>query len=337
MNICVDKFLFSRILRLKSAEYSSTQNPINVPQGNFTHPLSLALETGKKWAAGRTVTCSFMGGSDIIKSKVEREAHKWEQFANIHFQFINDKNSDIRISFQKGGSWSYIGIDALFIPKNEATMNFGWLEDNTSDAEYQRVVMHEFGHALGAFHEHQSPSANIPWDKEAVYKYYTGHPNYWTKEDVDVNLFAKYNVNSSQFSEFDTKSIMLYAIPKELTIGGYEVGWNSQPSETDKRFMSQCYPAVVNDTDLIPGGTPFVSDLGFNKVKNLKLNVGFSEGGIYKFWGYPHTLWISIIQNGKVKKYGKGMVQVKLGPGQYTVRVRHSNGGGMFQVSCKKV
>ncbi len=30
-------------------------------------------------------------------------------------------------------------------------MNFGWLEDDTDDEEYRRVVLHEFGHALVAF------------------------------------------------------------------------------------------------------------------------------------------------------------------------------------------
>ena len=38
-------------------------------------------------------------------------------------------------------------------------MNYGWLEPDTSTREYQRVVRHEFGHALGMIHEHQNPAA----------------------------------------------------------------------------------------------------------------------------------------------------------------------------------
>lgn len=33
-------------------------------------------------------------------------------------------------------------------------MHFGWLRDDTDDVEWRRVVVHEFGHALGAIHEH---------------------------------------------------------------------------------------------------------------------------------------------------------------------------------------
>jgi len=40
---------------------------------------------------------------------------------------------------------------------HEPTMNYGWLKDDTDDVEYRRVVIHEFGHALGAIHEHQNP------------------------------------------------------------------------------------------------------------------------------------------------------------------------------------
>jgi serralysin len=44
------------------------------------------------------------------------------------------------------------------------------------------------------------------------------------------------------FTKFDIESIMLYAIPNELTVGDFEVGWNTILSATDKEFMRQNYP-----------------------------------------------------------------------------------------------
>lgn len=54
-------------------------------------------------------------------------------------------------------------------------MNFGWFTNYTSDTEFSRTIIYEFGHALGLHHEHQSPTANIQWNKEKVYEYYGEH------------------------------------------------------------------------------------------------------------------------------------------------------------------
>lgn len=346
IKICTDKYLQTPALRIKAAKSSIQENPNNAPSGNFHHPLSMAIETGKKWANGRTITCYFMEGSSVQKYKVEREAHKWEKYANLKFSFVKDKNADVRIAFRPNdGSWSYIGTDANNIPKNEPTMNYGWLLDNTPDEEYQRVVLHEFGHTIGAIHEHQSPDAKIPWDKQAVYNYYMGPPNNWTKDDVDVNIFAKYDSTLTQFSAFDTKSIMLYAIPNELTLGDYSVGWNTDFSEGDKKFANTSYPGgdtiiisnPVGNSEIIPGGAPIVGSLTNNQVGTITMNVGFTQGGKYSFNSYPKSLWISIWSGGKKIKDGKGGLQVRLGPGQYKIRVRHSRGSGVFNLSANKV
>src|SRR5262245_62976665 len=161
-----------RHLQMQAAKAALEENPENSP-GKFpsprfgvaqdAHAKRMALLTGKKWKNGRTLRVHFMEGSQIVQAKVKEQALKWMDFANIAFQFVNDPSAEIRIAFKDDGSWSYLGTDALTIPKKEHTMNFGWLEDNTDAAEYSRVVKHEFGHALGCIHEHQHPQAGIPW------------------------------------------------------------------------------------------------------------------------------------------------------------------------------
>jgi len=208
---------------------------VTVPRG--------AVITSTKWPNGSTISVRMYGGSEKVRNKVIQFANEWSKYANITFKFVDSGSAQIRISFVQGaGSYSYFGTDALRIAADQETMNFGWFDDNTSDTEFSRTVTHEFGHALGMIHEHQHPLANIPWDKDKVYAYYAGYPNYWTKEQVDNNLFAKYSTTQTQFSSYDKNSIMHYSVSSSLTTNGFSVGENTVLSATDKQFIAQIYP-----------------------------------------------------------------------------------------------
>lgn len=202
-----------------------------------------AVISSKKWPKGSVITVRLYGGTTKVREKVTQYAKEWSNYANITFKFVTTGTAQIRVNFIKdAGSYSYLGTDALSIAANKETMNFGWFDDNTSDAEFSRTTIHEFGHALGMIHEHQHPNAAIPWDTQAVYAYYAGYPNYWTQTDVDNNLFAKYSTAQTQFSAYDPQSIMHYSVSSALTTNGFSVGNNSVLSATDKVFIAQVYP-----------------------------------------------------------------------------------------------
>jgi len=206
----------------------------------------LAAVRNSIWGATRLRVC-FLDGDETLHQKVIDGVKDWEKNANMSFVFGAPKSkSDIRITFDEendGTSWSYVGKEANDF-KKEATMNIGWLTDATK-AEAKQVILHEVGHALGCLHEHESPAAKIPWNKEAVYKYYKGPPNEWTKKDVDENLFETYEETLTVHTKLDKKSIMMYPIPREhVTSAKFVVGWNNVLSAQDKKFIRTLYPFV---------------------------------------------------------------------------------------------
>lgn len=210
------------------------------------HVARMAVSLTKKWEDGRELKCRFLSGSPAQRKRVQAKAHIWEQYANIKFKFVTTTNAEIRIAFGPDtGSWSAVGTDCLveqYFPRHQPTMNYGWLEDNTDDTEYERVVVHEFGHALGCIHEHQSPKAHLQWNKQKVYQVFSGPPNYWTKEDIDFNILQKYSQKGMAETAFDDLSIMLYQFDGALFKNGKGTPSNEHLSDHDKRFIATMYP-----------------------------------------------------------------------------------------------
>lgn len=199
-----------------------------------------------QWETGQTIRVKFLNGSSYVQSKVKQYAVEWEKYANLKFEWVSSSSSaNIKITFKEGeyaddaGSWSHLGTNSNLFDRS---MHFGWFNNNTSESSFRKTTIHEFGHALGLIHEHQNPVAGINWDKETVYEYYAGAPNYWSKEQVDTNLFQRYDANITNYSTYDPKSIMHYPVPAEHTLDGVGVGQNSYLSATDKAFIGSIYP-----------------------------------------------------------------------------------------------
>jgi serralysin len=210
------------------------------------------LYNSSKWADGQIIRIKFLNGSANLQQKVKQYAYHWLVFtnANLIFQFVsNEAIADVKIGFKWNGditSWSYPGIQCQSIAQNNVSMNFGWFDSNTPEAEIKRTTLHEFGHLLGLMHEHQNPVGDIQWNKPVVYQYYKTSQN-WSTEMVDNNIFKKYSVTETNYTNYDKLSIMHYPIDASFTTNGYSVGVNDVFSFTDQAFVSKMYkfPSIM--------------------------------------------------------------------------------------------
>jgi hypothetical protein len=104
-------------------------------------------------------------------------------------------------------------------------------------------VLHEFGHVLGLIHEFQNPNADIPWNKDEVFKLMSGPPNFWSREAIEANLFSR--PKGLRYREYDPESIMMLgAFSRVFFTRPFEIVDNSVLSESDKAFIRKLYPPL---------------------------------------------------------------------------------------------
>ncbi len=189
---------------------------------------------GLLWPVGATITVTFLDGSDDQHELVRNQAREWTKHANVDFEFTADPDAKIRIAFDPhGGSWAYVGTNALAIEPPHPTMNLAWVE------QMPETALHEFGHVLGLIHEWQSPNADISWDVDAVRAAWP----HMTDEQIQFNVVGrKSHDDYPDYREFDPESIMMFSIPSNFLLEGDGFTPSKQLTESDRAFIAQLYP-----------------------------------------------------------------------------------------------
>jgi hypothetical protein len=224
----------------KRAAIADVLWPDRVVQVGFVNPLT-------EW--GKT-----------LRQQVQTIAPVWSQYANIEFQFTEGWTEDITINFEPdpaqkwgyGTYFSYLGTDARnFSRSNKPSMCliFDPNDRRNDQAEFQRVILHEFGHALGLIHEHMRPDRPIVWNLQEVWRQYSSTG--WDWNMIVAQVVRAYGSDPREKpiidqTPFDPQSIMMYPFPAGLAY--YQDGkpfvsdWNRQLTQNDIDLVSRSYP-----------------------------------------------------------------------------------------------
>jgi hypothetical protein len=212
------------------------------------------------WDPGQPLRVCFFDGTRDLRTRIANAARQWEKDTRVRFDFGSPTNprlcdssqpSHIRVGFAYKGYWSLVGQQSVDEARQfEQSLNLeGFDAAPPAEPEFTQLVMHEFGHALGLEHEHQSPFSECEkeFDWPRVEAYLAGSPNFWSPEKTRHNMRRIFDDGNIRGSAFDAKSIMLYSFPALFYIKGTASTCfskvNYEISKVDRETLNAMYPA----------------------------------------------------------------------------------------------
>lgn len=237
LKISVYKLFFSTILLFCS------QNNLH----------AAVLIKDKQWTNNSDINVVFLDGSQKAHQQVRGIAPIWLKGTGLKFRFFSDPktfplNKHIRISFNSH-SGSVLG-DHNDYQSDYATMNLkGLLNTNLTSREIKRLILHEFGHALGFEHEYRSKfwpygHAALQQIRERCYPQMEsiGYDTSSARSHCD-KINSKLNNRKALTTAYDERSIMNYAMSFTQNDGTVKtIPANFELSLLDKYAIKRWYP-----------------------------------------------------------------------------------------------
>jgi hypothetical protein len=218
--------------------------------------LEAVVQREMTWPDNRVSIC-FLDGRKEARDHVAEVAQRWTESTGLQLDFGPAGNrstctaanpANVRVSFVGSGYWSYVGVEAKLASGKQQTLNLQGMNKTTFTADDDGIILHEFGHAIGFEHEHQSPVSvcEKEFDWDYLYKAMG-----WSPQKIDQNMRQLQPSSKLLTTTFDAQSIMLYSLDKESfmdpsTSKCYIPNPNNVISKLDREAAATVYPVALS-------------------------------------------------------------------------------------------
>ncbi len=221
--------------------YDATAFPL-IPEEGGDITAEAVIDLPSSWGPHPAINIHFIGGSAADIARVKQVSRIWENSIDVFFTFDSGKASDIRITFDGSkGNWSALGTASKSAGyRDRPTMNLA--NRDSAGVLLEATILHEFGHALGFYHEHQHPQITLVWNEATVIAELGGAPNNWSADKTRSQVFTRTSPRAKVFGNYDHTSIMHYDIRPTWHAGAFQIGPNLSLSAEDIARAKSLYP-----------------------------------------------------------------------------------------------
>lgn len=208
------------------------ENPIPPSDPRYS---SAAFYRNSTWTPGQTIKVGFLDGTQQQQDATKAIVMKYlAPIVGLNFEWVPSaqaRSADIRVTYNySGGGLSCVG-------RGSKTCDIGGgsslkIAPNVANSTY--IVLHEFGHAMGLSHEHQT-TCNNPLDVTGLGQWYQRNT------EIDPNMCSPWDKDSVMNYNFTSKN-------------GIRVTPMQVYSPVDIEWLSKIYPPKKGTTS-----TPIIS------------------------------------------------------------------------------
>lgn len=203
---------------------------------------SAAFYRNSTWTPGQTVKIGFLDGTQQQQDATKAIITKYLMpIVGLNLVFVPSaeaRSADIRVTYNySGGGLSCVG-------RGSKTCDLGGgssLKIGTESSNSTYVILHEFGHAMGLSHEHQT-TCNNPLDVTGLGQWFQRNTQ------VDPNMCSPWDKDSVMNYNFTSKN-------------GIRVTPMQVYSPVDIEWLSKIYPkkGTTTTTTTTPQKTPSIT------------------------------------------------------------------------------